>query len=178
VHPNLGNRTSLNSDLRTIGKKLLRYPNSVDTFDALVRGIVAAISNDPTSKRRRRVSLGRRAGALLRTYCAELPPDVRTKLRVACKAQLKTLEAQLRDQQRPVYENERFAALMLGVTVADLKEMVRDPETRRRLGYPRPLGDHLFFLRVALDASTAAEYFEQLPSSEPWPRDSWPKDWR
>jgi hypothetical protein len=178
MHPNLGNRTSLHSDLRTIGKKLLRYPNNVETFDALVRGLVAAISNNPSSKRRRRVSLGRRVGALLRTYCAELPPDVRKNLRLACKVQLKTLEAQLRDQQQPIYVNERFAALMLGVTVADLKEMVRDPETRRRLGYPRPLGDRLFFLRAALDANTAAEFFEQLPEFEPWPRDTWPKDWR
>ena len=65
---------------------------------------------------------------------------------------------------------ERQAALGHDIGVLELLSLVREPNIRRALGWPRPLGVRVFFAREALNPSTSVSFLALQPEGEPWPR--------
>jgi len=166
-------------EIRKAGLALQRRPERADAIANLASAVVDALRHDVRPRRRgREICLSKRVGALLRAYCAELPPKLVLRVRALANAQLAPLAEQIKSSIEAVYVSERVAALRLGVTVTDLREMCVDQETRRRLGWPRPIAGRLLFRSAALDPDEAGAFLAALSQSEPWPSQSWPKGWR
>jgi hypothetical protein len=158
---------------------VLANRNRDDAVSALAMTIVDALREDFRPRRRgQQVSIAKRVGALLRAYCPKIPTDVAVRVRTIANAQLAPVVEQTRISIDSVYVSERVAALRLGITASDLREMCVDRETRRRLGWPRPIAGRLLFRSAALDPESAGEFFASLAEKEPWPRHSWPEEWR
>jgi hypothetical protein len=166
-------------EIRKAGLALQRRPERADAISNLVSAVVDALRHDVRPRRRgREICLSKRVGALLRAYCAELPPKLVLRVRALANAQLAPLAEQIKSSIEAAYVSERVAAPRLGVTVPDLREMCADRETRRLLGWPRPIAGRILFRSAALDPNEAGAFLAALSQSEPWPRQSWPKGWR
>ena len=161
------------------GKKLIANPTSLTGLAKLVTELVSVVSERTGARRAgQNVSIAKRVGALLNTYCPDLPPETAIHVRAAANQQLAPIFEQVRNAAQSLYVSERTAALSLGVNVSDLREMCCDRETRRQLGWPRPVAGRLLFRSAALDPDRAGKFFAELPSTEPWPASSWPTGWR
>jgi hypothetical protein len=166
-------------EIRKAGLALVGRPERADAIGKLVSTIVDALRVDARPRRRgQQICVAKRVGALLRAYCPKLPQHVATRVRMQANAQLAPIAAQLRNAVDALYVPERMAALRLGVTIADLRDMCCDMETRRRLGWPRPIATRILFRTAALDPNEAGEFLASLPTQEPWPISSWPEGWR
>jgi hypothetical protein len=166
-------------EIRKAGQALIANPTRAEASSKLVATIADAVRIDARPRRRgQHVNVAKRVGALLRAYCPQLPRDVAIRIRMQANAQLAPIAAQLLNAVDALYVPERMAALRLGVTVADLRDMCCEMETRRRLGWPRPIATRILFRTAALDPSEAGEFLASLPAQEPWPLSSWPEGWR
>jgi hypothetical protein len=166
-------------EIRKAGLALIARPDRADAIGKLVSTIVDALRVDARPRRRgQQICVAKRVGALLRAYCPKLPQDVAARVRMQANTQLAPIAAQLRNAVDALYVPERMAALRLGVTVADLRDMCCDMETRRRLGWPRPIATRVLFRTAALDPNEAGEFLASLSAQEPWPISSWPEGWR
>jgi hypothetical protein len=177
--PRLGIVATRHPEIRKAGLHLLAFPDRGAATSKLVSTVVNALRVDARPRRRgQQICVAKRVGALLRAYCPKLPQDVAVRVRMLANEQLAPIVEQLRISIDAVYVPERMAALRLGVTVADLREMCREKETRRRLGWPRPIATRILFRTAALDPNEAGEFLASLPTQEPWPISSWPEGWR
>jgi nucleoside-diphosphate-sugar epimerase len=175
----LGKKPTRNHEISAAVETLRREPRNAMHVRSLVAAICAALERGPS--RRVRISskgLGKSSAALLRTYAPRLNKEVAEKVRELCRERFpEILGRRGVDASRSIVA-EHQAAIALGVGVGDLHRMMRDPKVRRALGWPRPLGGHVLFAQAVFDPSLADAYLKKLPDAEPWPRDTWPEDWR
>jgi hypothetical protein len=143
-----------------------------DTVDAVCEVLKAP------RRRNRESALGRRLGAVLRTHTRSLDVETVARIRERCRERFNEIEAVRKADSVGSTMTERQAALRLGLTVADLHFVLRDPLARRELGWPRPIGRRVLFSSAAFDPSTARAFLESMPNDEPWPKRSWPEGWR
>lgn len=113
-------------------------------------------------------------GALLRHNAASLRRHVRDRIRVAARdavfQQRNALAASAVVMPvRPDGEwlTVREAAPRLRIHEGTLYERLKDPEHRRRLGYPRWDGHQWLISSLAVDPATAAAFLATLPDGEP-----------
>ena len=171
--------TTRHAEIAKAGKKLIADPESTDRFVDLVSALTTVASSRTEPRRNgQQVSLAKRVGALVHTYCPGLPSELAVRVRARAKELLAPTMEQVKSARHAVNVPERVAALTLGVSVENLKEMCTNRETRRALGWPRPIGDGLLFHSAGLDAQRAGKFFAELPAEEPWPASSWPMGWR
>jgi hypothetical protein len=171
--------TSANLPIRRAAQRLARAPNDASAVAQLIQAIVAALSKSPGPRRPgRSISISKRIAALLNTYASGLSDSIRADLRARCeiKAEELGLPAELQRVSHSATMAE--AALHLGLTARQLARRLADPQYRRDLGWPRPLGGDVIFARQVLDPRTAAAYLNSCPAHEPWPKKSWPEGWR
>ena len=126
--------------------------------------------------RGRRVYVGKRAAALLNTYCGTLPRAVKKRLTEDLAPQFREMEQRANSVPQSTHVTELQAAVRLGITRQELLALCRDPVVRRSLGWPMPLSENrVLFAVAALDPRTANEYLAAMPAEEPWK--SLPKGW-
>jgi hypothetical protein len=145
----------------------------------IVQGVIAALSRKPGQRKSgRAISVPKRIAQLLNTYAPSLSASARADLRARCAIRAEELGLTSELQQISKSATLAEAAMHLGLTARQLARRLADPEYRRDLGWPRPLGGDVIFARPVLDARTAAAYLGSCPSHEPWPKKSWPEGWR
>jgi len=175
----LGKKPTRNHEISAAVETLRREPGNAMHVSALVDAICAALERGPS--RRIRITskgLGKSSAALVRTYAPRLDKKLAEQVRELCRERFtEILGRRSADASRSII-TEHQAAIALGVGVADLRRMMRDPNVRRALGWPRPLGGHVLFAQAVFDPSLADAYLKKLPDAEPWPRNAWPEDWR
>ena len=140
--------------------------------DAQVSAVVDAITTDALSRSHPLMSVG----AVLRHRGARLSPALVQRIRDAAVA---ALQERLRrdDTQPPVVEpaetgrwlGVREAAMRLGVDEATLRERLRDPEHRRRYGWPVWDGWRWLIADAAVDPARRAAFLLAQPAEEPQP---------
>jgi hypothetical protein len=175
----LGQKTIRNQELADAVETLERDPNNAIHVRTLVKVMCAALERGPS----RRISisskgLGKSSAALLRTYAPRLKRELAEQVRTLCRERFPAILRRRGAAASRSIVTEPQAAIALGVGVADLRSMMRDPKVRRAPGWPRPLGGHVLFAPAVLDPSLAGAYLKKLPAVEPWPRNTWPEDWR
>ena len=174
---NLGVNPNRHPEIREAAESLLKEPANPLAMTCMVDAVVSAVESSAEPRARgKQVRLLQRGAALLSTYGGNLDAQLKAEVRDRLKGPLDALTVAQREDSH--YVRAYVAAVMLGVSLADLLVMCRDQATRNALGWPRPLGGHVLFLRDVLDAATSKAALEALPDDEPWPRSSWPAGWR
>ncbi|HEY5087292.1 MAG TPA: hypothetical protein VII66_08060 [Gemmatimonadaceae bacterium] len=160
-------------------KRLALNSNDAAAIAALVQGVIAALSRKPGQRKSgRAISVPKRIAQLLNTYAPALSTSARADLRARCAIRAEELGLPSELQQVSKSATLADAAMHLGLTARQLARRLADPEYRRDLGWPRPLGGDVIFARAVLDPRSAAEYLSSCPAREPWPQKSWPEGWR
>jgi hypothetical protein len=176
---NLGQLPKKHDTIRVAAKAVHSDPINPKYLETLVAAISAALESDyKNSKSKRGGTSKLRTAALLRTYAPQLDDAIANVVRDRCAEHFGAIDARVEKRFRSEFVLEREAALLLGLTVSDLLMMLRSPQTRYALGWPRPIGGRVTFARAVLKPETAADFLGSTPSEEPWPRSSWPEGWR
>jgi hypothetical protein len=168
-----------NLTITRAAERLARDPDHAASITQLIQGVVAALSRKPGQRKSgRAISVPKRIAQLLNTYAPDLSRSLRADLRARCA--IRAEELGLRSELQQVSKSATLAeaAMYLGLTARQLGRRLADPEYRRPLGWPRPLGGDVIFARAVLDPRTAAEYLRSCPARDPWPKSSWPEGWR
>ncbi|MHB8837775.1 MAG: hypothetical protein ACYC7F_02350 [Gemmatimonadaceae bacterium] len=154
-------------------------PGSPDLLKTLRDSITEYLGATLTPRAKGRgVSLRRRVAGIVRTHASTLPKEMQAQVREMCSEHLPAYQDRLSEASQSERIDECEAALRLGISVAQLLLVCRDPDVRRQLGWPRPLANRLYFLRRIFDVRHYADVIAQLPDVEPWPRAMWPEGWR
>ena len=175
----LGKNPHRNDAIRQTALALQQNNLDPHGLDQLVDAVCTALERGPS--RRRKIGskgLGKRSGALLRTYAPQLDAELAAKIRERCRERFTEILGRLDTGTRHPMVPQHQAALTLGIGVADLRDLIKNPDVRRSLGWPRPIGGHVLFAQAALDPATAESHLKSIPETEPWPRHSWPEGWR
>jgi hypothetical protein len=160
-------------------ERLARDPDDATPIAQLIQGVVAALSRKPGQRKSgRAISVPKRIAALLNTYAPELSDALRADLRARCEIRAEELGLPSELQRVSQSATMAEAAFHLGLAARQLARRLANPEYRRDLGWPRPLGGDVIFARAVLDPRTAAAYLCSCPAHEPWPKKSWPEGWR
>jgi hypothetical protein len=160
-------------------ERLARDPNDAASISQLIQGVIAALSRKPGQRKSgRAISVPKRIAQLLNTYAPGLSDSARADLRARCAIRAEELGLQSELQLLSKSATLAEAGMHLGLTARQLARRLADPEYRRALGWPRPLGGDVIFARAVLDPRTAGEYVRSCPAREPWPKSSWPEGWR
>ena len=168
-----------NMGIARAAERLARDPNDAASTSRLIQGVIAALSKKPGQRKSgRAISVPKRIAQLLNTYASGLGDSVRADLRARCAVRAEELGLQSELQQVSKSATLAEAAMHLGLTARQLARRLAEPEYRRDLGWPRPLGGDVIFARAVLDPRTAAAYLATCPAREPWPKSSWPEGWR
>jgi hypothetical protein len=175
-HQQFGLDATKHSALADAAKKLKKSPESETAISVFVGALVDALDVRPRG-RGRQVSVRKRVGSLLRLYASDLSDEIHEKIAPRVEAAIQPKIEESLDNDRPLFVGKRKAANLLGISVAEIDEWCRSAKTRKSLGWPRPFGADLRFLRAVLETKTAGEAKRSLPDTEPWPRDEWPDGW-
>jgi hypothetical protein len=176
---NLGITPMRHAEIRNAAEHLRKNPSSPQAMALLVAAVISAVERSIERRARgRQVRLQQRAVALVSTYADRLSVELRNEVRAQVRGPIESLEVLVAQHEASPYISEGEAARRLGVTVSHLLRMCEVKVNRQAMGWPRPLGEAVMFLRDALVAETAKECLKALPADEPWPVSSWPKDWR
>jgi hypothetical protein len=154
-----------------------RAPKNEVKRQALASTLLHILEADAVPRARgRRVYVGKRAAALLNTYCHALPRSVKNQLSGDLAPQFREMEQRANSVPQSTHVTELQASVRLGITRQELLALCRDPVVRRSLGWPMPLSENrVLFAVAALDPRTANEYLAAMPAEEPWKR--LPKGW-
>ena len=175
---NLGVHAKKHLAIRNAAERLQHNPDDRSAMAELCKTGESAVEASTAPRRRGQpVRLRQRAAALLLVYGNRLSPALRARVREALTEPLTRLGAGISKSDQSPYVRSHIAAMMIGVSETDLLVMCRKKATRRALGWPRPVGAHLLFLKATLHPNTSAACLGSLPADEPWPSSSWPDGW-
>jgi len=154
-------------------------PESLLKAEELADAVLLHISRDPGPRGpSRKVSLGHRIGAILKTHCSHLPAGCLERVRGFCHGGKDALRMEIEVSRASVRIPDVEAARLLGIEVAKLRRMCCDPSVRYAMGWPVPLGDCLLFLRGAVVAAARGDIGADVPATDPVRRHLWPEGWR